>query len=115
MKNGSDWLHPLLAQMYAAQWEDENLPDFDGLQEKFVFHVADAAEDVRRLGELLNSAAEPNAEDFTNVLGRFFLHAVPHLVAAGQLFDYVPEIFPEQKGVHVLVEEGQKEDATRES
>jgi hypothetical protein len=115
MKNGSDWLRPLLTQMYASQWEEENLPDFDDLQEKFVFHMADAAEDVRRLGELLGSAAEPKAEDVTKVLGRFFLHALPHLVAAGQLFDYVPEIFPEQKGVHALVGGGQKEDVTTES
>lgn len=67
-----------------------------------MFHMADAADDIRLLSDLLNSEHAPGVDQVSVVLRRFFLHAVPHLVAAGQLYDYIPEIFPEQKGVHSL-------------
>jgi len=28
------------------------------------------------------------------------VHSVPHLVAAGQIYDEIPNLFDEQKGVH---------------
>lgn len=98
------WLRPFFAQLYEAKWGDEELPDFADFQDRFVFHMADAADEIHQLNDLLNVNSEhaPEMERFADLLGRFFLHAVPHLVAAGQLYDYIPEIFPEQKGVHTL-------------
>lgn len=104
MSKESAWLRPFLAQLYAAKWGDEDLPSFADLQERFVFHMADAAEDIHLLSDLLDSEHAPAVDQAALVLERFFLHAVPHLVAAGQLYDYIPEIFPEQKGVHTLAD-----------
>ncbi|WP_165075570.1 hypothetical protein [Paludisphaera rhizosphaerae] len=102
MSNEPAGLRPLLAQLYAAKWGDEDLSGFTNLQERFVFHMADAAEEIHLLSHLLDSELAPEVDQAAVVLTRFFLHAVPHLVAAGQLYDYIPEIFPEQKGVHTL-------------
>jgi hypothetical protein len=71
-----------------------------------MFHLAVVIEELERLSRLLGSPEEPDKELLTRVPRRFFLHAVPHLVAAGQLYDFVPRIFPEQNGVHVLEDLG---------
>jgi hypothetical protein len=99
-----NWLRPLLAEIFASKWSEEELPEFSSLQAAFVFHVADAVEELERLDDLLRSQEKPEREHLANALRRFFLHAVPHLVAAGQLYDFVPNIFPEQQGVHFLEE-----------
>jgi hypothetical protein len=66
--------------------------------------MADAALEICRLASLLQApeAIEPVA--FREFLRLFFEHAVPHLVAAGQLYADVPEIFAEQRGVHTLLD-----------
>jgi hypothetical protein len=83
--------------MFRDKWADEDLPQYSELLEKFVFHMMDGADDVLALADCLRSA---DTADFENRLHRFFLHALPHLVSAGQLYDYVPEIFTEQRGVN---------------
>ena len=95
-------LRQQLAAAFAQKWAGEDQPQYSELHEKFLFHMLDAAEEICRIDEILtNSAAVPPAE-FAKYLHRFFLHALPHLVAAGQLYDYVPNIFSEQHGVHSL-------------
>jgi hypothetical protein len=100
-----NWLRPLLAEIFASKWSQEELPEFSNLQAAFVFHVADVVEELARLDDLLRSPEKPEQEQLANALRRFFLHAVPHLMAAGQLYDFVPNIFPEQQGVHFLEED----------
>ena len=73
----------------------EDLPQYDELLDRFVFHMIDAADDLRGLADStarLRTATDTN--DLERRLHRFFLHALPHLVSAGQLYDYVPEISP---------------------
>jgi hypothetical protein len=94
----------LLAEIFAGKWIQDELPEFSKLQDAFVFHVADVAEELGQLAALLQSQEKPDQELLASVLRRFFLHAVPHPVAAGQLYDFVPNIFPEQQGVHFLAE-----------
>lgn len=100
-----DWLRLRLAKVFEAKWAGDDLPKQAELQERFVFHITDIVDDVRRLNDMLASGEEPGTVEFEKVLYGFFLHAVPHLVAAGQLYDLVPETFPEQKGVHALAED----------
>ncbi len=96
------WLDRAVENVFRDAWESESLDNYSELQNKFVFHMTEAAEEIRQFCSWLSSKEEPASESFGRFLRRFFLDAVPHLVAAGQLFDYVPEIFPEQKGVHSI-------------
>jgi len=98
----ADDLRNRLTQIFAAQWKSEGHPQYADMLEKFVFHVSDAAGDLSRFAKALDEATPVDVSALSDVFHRFFLHAVPHLVAAGQLYDYVPEIFAEQRGVHSL-------------
>jgi hypothetical protein len=100
MNSTSNELRERFRQMFHEKWAEENLPQYDELLEKFVFHMMDAADEIHGVADILQGSDAVDAEDFRKRLHRFFLHAVPHLVSAGQLYDYVPNIFPEQHGVH---------------
>ena len=102
MASEPQWLRDVLTELYALHWSKEQLPDFSEHQDKFVFHMVDAAAEIRCLAPLLQASEPPDPKVFAKLLHRFFLHAVPHLVAAGQLYDFVPHLFPEQNGVHSL-------------
>jgi hypothetical protein len=93
-------LNEKLAAVFAAKWQAENRPDYADMLDKFLFHLSDASHDIRQIADLLQHPEAADCATFGKLLHRFFLHALPHLVAAGQLYDYVPEIFPEQHGVH---------------
>lgn len=88
-----------LADVFAAKWKDENHPRYEEMLGKFVFHVSDAAGDIRRIALDLSRPEDLTTEEFAKRLHDFFLHAMPHLIAAGQLYDFIPELFPEQHGV----------------
>lgn len=93
-------LRKKLTEVYAAKWEEEHHPQYSDMLEKFLFHMSDATHDIQQLAQLLQSPAGCDYATFGKLLHQFFLHALPHLVAAGQLYDFVPDIFPEQHGVH---------------
>ena len=96
----SNDLRDRIKQVFRDKWEGEDLPQYDELLDRFVFHMIDAADDLRGLADSLHGSRATDTNDLERRLHRFFLHALPHLVSAGQLYDYVPEIFPEQRGVH---------------
>jgi hypothetical protein len=104
MSNELRRLEEKLSQVYASEWESENHPQYPELLPKFVFHMTDAAPEIRRLASLLQEPETIEIGEFRELLRLFFEHAVPHLVAAGQLYSDVPEIFPEQRGVHAIVD-----------
>lgn len=85
--------------VFDAKWERKDLANFDDLREKFAFHMADIA---KNLGRLANSyeAVDCDTACLANQTELFFVHCVPHLVAAGQIYDEIPQLFEEQKGVH---------------
>jgi hypothetical protein len=102
MNNMSDALKSKLAEVFASKWALSNPTDYEQMQNKFVFHMTDALEDFYRVVQFLQSAEHAEPVAFGKALHAFFLHTLPHLVAAGQLYDFVPELFPEQRGVHLL-------------
>lgn len=86
--------------MFEAAWDQEELENYDELREKFTFHMAEIAENLTAMTEVY---ADPQACDVACVQERtelFFNRAVPHLMAAAQIYDEIPQIFEEQKGVH---------------
>lgn len=93
-------LRELFGKIFDAQWSREELDSYDELRDKFVFHMTDAVDDVVKLAELYRTCKSCDAEKAGELVYSFFLHAVPHLTAAGQIYDYVPETFSEQKGIH---------------
>lgn len=93
-----------LEAVFDAAWSPDELPNHAELRDKFVFHLQDALPDVVKLAELLRSSESNSVDAMEKALYDFFLHAVPHFVAAGQIYDIIPETFPEQKGVHRLEE-----------
>jgi hypothetical protein len=95
-------LREKLVKVIADKWEAEGHPQYEEMLEKFIFHMTDAIEDIHLVSRILQNPTSADVATFGKLLHRFFLHALPHLVAAGQLYDYVPEIFPEQRGVHFL-------------
>jgi hypothetical protein len=102
MSATSNDLRQRFTQVFQEKWADENHPQYTELLDKFVFHMIDAAAEIRSIADLLENPNASATAGFGKLLHRFFLHAVPHLVAAGQLYDYIPELFAEQRGVHGL-------------
>jgi hypothetical protein len=97
-----DELRKVLGRIFDDKWSRNELEDFDGLRDKFVFHMTDATEDILRLAAIYQSDERPETKAAAEDMHAFFLHALPHLIAAGQIYDFVPETFEEQKGVHSL-------------
>jgi len=96
-------LQAKVAEVFREKWEGEHLPQYADLLEKFVFHMCDASSDICALAQLLGEKdGDGSPRILASGLHRFFLHALPHLVAAGQIYDYVPRLFAEQDGVHEL-------------
>ena len=87
-------------QVFEAKWDRSELENYDELREKFAFHMADVA---RHFAALAQVYGDPEACDVACVRERaemFFNDSVPHLMAAAQIYDEIPQIFEEQKGVH---------------
>jgi hypothetical protein len=104
MLNDLQCLREKLSQVYASEWAGENHPQYEELLSKFVFHMTDAAPEIGRLASLLHAPETIKIGELRELLRLFFEHAVPHLVAAGQLYSHVPEVFPEQRGVHAILD-----------
>jgi hypothetical protein len=101
-----DSLRKKFAEVFAAKWYEENYPQYSDMLDKFVFHMSDAARDVRELADALEIADAIDCGTLGKLLHKFLLHALPQLVSAGQLYDFVPDIFPEQRGVHGFPDAG---------
>jgi len=102
MNDNNDAFQRLFAEVFRLKWDDEELPQYSELIEKFIFHMLDASAEVCQLAEQLHAIESTSSSDLAKSLHRFFLHAVPHLMAAGQIYDFVPRLFDEQDGVHSL-------------
>ena len=85
--------------VFDAKWSRDELANFDDLREKFAFHMADIAENFDRLAKAYQ-ADDCDTACLANQTELFFVHCVPHLMAAGQIYDEVPQLLKEQKGVH---------------
>ena len=87
-------------EVFAAKWQRSELENFDQLQEKFAFHMADAAANLQKLAQAYDGANNCDTECLAQRTELFFLDCVPHFMAAAQIYDEIPQVFEEQKGVH---------------
>lgn len=85
--------------VFDAKWDRSELDNYDDLREKFAFHMTDIATILQRLADAYAST-DCDTECLASQTELFFVHCVPHLMAAGQIYDEIPQIFEEQKGVH---------------
>jgi hypothetical protein len=67
--------------------EDKNPDEVD----RFVFHMMEFLEGVRRYVELIEQPERFTPEDFKQVINALLYHDLPHLIAAARKYDYVPD------------------------
>ena len=98
--NKYELLRDRFRKVFEAKWDREELDNFDELREKFAFHMADIAEQLASFAQVFGDAGECDVSCVNERTELFFNHCVPHLMAAAQVYDEIPQIFEEQKGVH---------------
>lgn len=87
-------------QVFEGKWSRGELENFDELREKFAFHMADVATNLMAIAAFYE---QPDSIDLKSLSDRtelFFNDCVPHLMAAAQIYDEIPNVFAEQRGVH---------------
>lgn len=99
-KNDYNTLRDRFRKVFEAKWDRSELDNFDELREKFAFHMADVATNLQRLSEAYADSEPCDTKCLTERTELFFYDCVPHLVAAGQIYDEIPQLFEEQQGVH---------------
>ncbi len=87
-------------RVFEAKWERDELANYDELREKFAFHMADAAGNLMALAGALQAPDACNTKCLSERTEMFFYDCVPHLMAAAQIYDEIPQLFEEQQGVH---------------
>jgi hypothetical protein len=87
-------------EVFEAKWDRSELVNFEELREKFAYHMADIATNLQRLAEAYESPQTCDTKCLSERTELFFVDCVPHLMAAAQIYDEIPQIFEEQKGVH---------------
>jgi hypothetical protein len=102
METSYEQLREILQEVFKLKWHFENAQEFSTWSSKFVFHMSDASKEICDFAKVVQSADGIDVIEFSKLIHRFFLHAVPHLMAAGELYDYIPLIYPEQRGVHTI-------------
>ncbi|MGE0378110.1 MAG: hypothetical protein AB7Q45_22080 [Planctomycetaceae bacterium] len=86
-------------KVFDSKWSRDELDNFDDLREKFAFHMVEIATNLSRLAVAYESD-DCDTTCLANQAEMFFQDCVPHLMAAGQIYDEIPRTFPEQAGVH---------------
>ena len=87
-------------KVFEAKWDRSELVNYEELREKFAFHMAEIATNLQNLAKAYGSPATCDTNCLSNRTALFFVDCVPHLMAAAQIYDEIPQIFEEQKGVH---------------
>ena len=87
-------------EVFEAKWDKSELADFEELREKFAFHMVDAAVNLKGLAHAYDNVSSCDTKCLAERTELFFVDCVPHLMAAAQIYDEIPQIFEEQKGVH---------------
>jgi hypothetical protein len=87
-------------QVFEAKWDRSELENYDELREKFAFHMADVAHHLSALAEVYSKPDACDVKCLTDRAEMFFNDCLPHLMAAAQIYDEIPQVFEEQKGVH---------------
>jgi len=87
-------------KVFEAKWDRTELDNYDDLREKFAFHMADVATNLWALAEAYERPDGCDTKCLSERTELFFHDCMPHLMAAAQIYDEIPQIFEEQKGVH---------------
>jgi len=87
-------------EVFEAKWDPSELENFEALREKFSFHMADIATNLQRLGNAYESLDNCDTKCLSEQTELFFVDCFPHLMAAAQIYDEIPQLYEEQKGVH---------------
>lgn len=95
-----DELRDRFRKVFEAKWDRSELANYDELREKFAFHMADVAQNLGALAQAYSSPSACDIECLSERTELFFYDCVPHLMAAAQIYDEIPQLFEEQKGVH---------------
>lgn len=95
-----DNLRNQFRKVFEAKWDRTELRNYDDLREKFAFHMADVAVNLGRLAQVYGNPSACSPECFSERTEMFFYHSMPHLVAAAEIYDEIPQVFEEQGGVH---------------
>lgn len=90
--------------VFEDKWKPDELDHYEEMREKFAFHMADIFQSVTSLADLYRQEEPFDLARWEKALVLFFNHAMPHLVAAANIYDEIPSIFEEQKGVHAWKE-----------
>ena len=86
--------------VFEAKWDRSELVNYDDLREKFAFHMADVATNLRALAQAYDNPSSCDTTCLSERTEFFFNDCMPHLIAAAQIYDEIPQIFEEQSGVH---------------
>jgi len=62
--------------------------------------MADVAANLGALAEAYANPGACNTKCLSDRTGLFFYDCLPHLMTAAQIYDEIPQVFEEQKGVH---------------
>ena len=68
--------------------EDRNEGDVG----EFIFHVTECVGDFKRFCAMSDEPANFNEQEAKRAMQSVIYHALPHLIAAARLYDYVPDI-----------------------
>lgn len=93
-------LRDLFRQVFESQWQPDELEEFEELRERFAFHMSDVYRNLIDLAKIYETDSVPGVAQVTDEVELFFNHALPHLIAAANIFGDIPQIFEEQNGVH---------------
>lgn len=95
-----DELRNRFREVFEAKWDRCELANYDELRESFAFHMADVAQNLGALAKAYPNSTTCDQKCLTERTELFFHDCMPHLIAAAQIYDEIPQIFEEQKGVH---------------
>lgn len=87
-------------EVFEAKWDLSELENFQELREKFSFHMAGIATNLQRMAKAYERLDSCDTKCLSERTELFFVDCVPHLMAAAQIYDEIPQLFDEQKGVH---------------
>lgn len=94
-----------LAAVFDAKWKSYGLVNHNDLRDRFVFHISQIYNGVGYLDEIMSDSEKLTTEEISDKLNIICMDTIPHLLAAGQIYDFVPDTFEEQKRVDRIEKE----------
>ena len=67
--------------------------NYDDDRDSFVFHMTDCINDLKAICNLYNNPSQITTNESKEYLRALFFHALPHLLAAAEIYDDAPEIY----------------------